>query len=251
MKKEQTHFGYKTVDAGKKTAMVGNVFTSVAQKYDLMNDLMSFGLHRLWKDKMVEMIPIKSGMKILDMAGGTGDISFRILKKAKVVNRKIDITVCDINAEMLEQGRARAINKGIISGISWKQGDAEKLPFRNAQFDFYAIAFGIRNVTNINNAIKEAYRVLKPGGQFICLEFSNVNNPIFKKVYDAYSFKAIPRIGHAITGDRAAYQYLVESIRKFPRKDLFSKMIERSGFEEVTVKTFNQGIVAIHRGIKE
>lgn len=250
MKKEQTHFGYKQVDAQKKASLVGEVFSSVAGKYDLMNDLMSFGLHRIWKDRMVSFVNPSEGERLLDVAGGTGDIAFRIWKKARKNGARIEITVCDINEEMLAQGRAKAIDNNIIEGVEWQQGDAEKLPFEDNSFDYYTIAFGIRNVTHIDKVLKETYRVLKPGGQFVCMEFSQVKNQILAKAYEAYSFKVIPQIGQMVAGDRESYQYLVESIRKFPDKEKFAKMIEKAGFDEVSITSLNQGIVAIHQGWK-
>lgn len=250
-KKEQADFGYRKVDAVKKAGLVDEVFSSVANRYDLMNDLMSGGLHRLWKDKFVGGITLKKGTNILDMAGGTGDIAFRILEKAKKQRASINITISDINEEMLGQGRVRAIDRGIVEGVEWQQADAEKLPFKKDSFDCYTIAFGIRNVTHIDKALKEAFRVLKPGGHFYCLEFSNVNNPLLKKIYDVYSFEMIPRIGRAVTGNKDAYQYLVESIRKFPDRDRFTQMIEKAGFAKVHSKSLTKGVVAIHTGVKE
>ena len=251
MAKKQADFGYKKVDADKKAGLVGEVFSSVATKYDLMNDLMSAGLHRIWKDKFTNKIILKKGLKLIDVAGGTGDIAFRLYKKAKESGKNIEITICDINSEMLEQGRARAIDRNILKGIEWKQGDAQKLPFKNNTFDCYTIAFGIRNVTQIDKALQEAYRVLKPGGKFYCLEFSKVANPLLAKLYDVYSFSVIPKVGGMVAGNEDAYQYLVESIRKFPDRDKFSKMIREAGFQNVQSEMLNMGVVAIHEGQKK
>jgi demethylmenaquinone methyltransferase/2-methoxy-6-polyprenyl-1,4-benzoquinol methylase len=190
-------------------------------------------------------------MKFLDVAGGTGDIAFRIWNKAKNENKDIEIIISDINDEMLEEGRKKAIDKGYLSGIDWQQANAEELPFKDEEFDYYTIAFGIRNVTHIDKALKDAYRVLKPGGKFVCMEFSNVENPLFRKIYDVFSFEAIPRMGDLIAGDKESYQYLVESIRKFPPKEEFSRMIRSAGFKKISVKSFNHGVVAIHTGVKE
>ncbi len=211
-----------------------------------MNDLMSAGIHRVWKNKMIEEIDLKNNSKIIDLAGGTGDIAFRIAKKAKKSGLSINIKVTDINQEMLNVGKKRAIDLNLFSDLDFICCDGEKLCFENDSFDFFTIAFGIRNFTNINAALLEAYRVLKPGGKFICLEFSKVNDYFLQKFYDIYSFNIIPKIGEIILKDRASYQYLVESIRKFPSQEDFKKMIEKAGFKNVRYKNLNFGIAAIH-----
>lgn len=241
----KTHFGFKTVDESAKAGMVRGVFDSVASKYDLMNDAMSGGLHRLWKREMVSMLGLKDGMKILDVAGGTGDIAFRMRDAANV-----DVTVCDINHAMLYEGVNRALDMNRREGLSWVCGNAESLPVPDNTFDIYTIAFGIRNVTHIDRALEEAYRVLKIGGRFLCLEFSHIENPLMAKAYDAYSFNIIPRMGGALTGDAAAYQYLVESIRCFPPQREFVRMIEKAGFGNVTYRNMTGGVVALHSGRK-
>lgn len=257
--KEQntTHFGFQTVDKQAKQGLVRNVFDSVAQKYDIMNDVMSAGLHRVWKNDMIAVLRPEPGMKLLDVAGGTGDIAFRFLDATEKyasdqeqINPAAEVTVCDINASMLEVGRDRAIDRGILKNIEWVCGNAESLAFPDNSFDAYTIAFGIRNVTNIDKALLEAHRVLKPGGRFLCLEFSKVDLPLIDKIYDAYSFHLLPRFGEMITGDRDSYQYLVESIRQFPPQDRFKSMIEDAGFKRVSYRNMTGGVVALHSGWK-
>lgn len=248
----ETHFGFKTVGENQKSSLVKDVFNSVASKYDVMNDLMSAGMHRIWKDRMVKEIKFDQSQdyKALDVAGGTGDIAFRILKKAHSENVKINIEVADINEEMLKVGKDRAIDQNHFKDLNFNVCDGEKLPYENDSFDYYTIAFGIRNFTNIQNGLNEAFRVLKPGGKFICLEFSKVNSLPLAKLYDFYSFKAIPKIGKIVAKDESSYQYLVESIRKFPNQENFKKMIETAGFSNVSYQSLNFGIVAIHVGYK-
>ena len=240
-----THFGFQSVAEEEKESLVRGVFDSVASRYDLMNDLMSGGLHRLWKNDMVGWLCPRAGMKILDVAGGTGDIAFRMLKRATC-----HVTVCDINQPMLDEGRDRAINRNILDNIKWVCGNAESLPFPDRHFDAYTIAFGIRNVTHIDQALKEAFRVLKTGGRFMCLEFSHLKHDWMQKCYDAYSFNAIPPIGKMVTGKSEPYQYLVESIRQFPKQDAFVDMITAAGFGNVQYRDLTQGVVAIHSGRK-
>ncbi|MBL4800939.1 MAG: bifunctional demethylmenaquinone methyltransferase/2-methoxy-6-polyprenyl-1,4-benzoquinol methylase UbiE [Emcibacter sp.] len=251
---ETTHFGFKTVDKQAKQGMVRNVFDSVAEKYDIMNDVMSGGLHRLWKNDMIRVLRPEPGHKLLDVAGGTGDIAFRFLDAAEKRENSdsiaAEVTVCDINAEMLKVGRDRAIDRGILRNIEWVCGNAECLSFPNNSFEAYTIAFGIRNVTNIDKALAEAHRVLKPGGRFLCLEFSKVHTPLLKKIYDTYSFHLLPRFGEMITGDRESYQYLVESIRQFPSQEKFKTMIEDAGFKRVTYRNMTGGVVALLSGWK-
>jgi ubiquinone/menaquinone biosynthesis methyltransferase len=253
MEKDKTHFGFKEVDRDQKASLVKEIFSGVAKKYDLMNDLMSAGVHRLWKNKMVEEINFsdaKKSYRTIDLAGGTGDIAFRIFKKAHAQNVKCAIDVVDINQEMLDVGKNRAVDLNLFSDLQFTCCDGEKLCFADESFDFFTIAFGIRNFTNINAALVEAYRVLKPGGKFICLEFSKVNDYFLQKIYDTYSFNVIPKIGEIILKDRASYQYLVESIRKFPTQDEFKKMIENAGFKNASYQNLTFGAAAIDIGEK-
>lgn len=244
---EKNWFGEKPVSPEEKTGLVRGVFDSVADKYDLMNDLMSGGLHRLWKDRLMREIRPRPGLAYLDVAGGTGDIAFRIKKRARA---QTPITICDLNENMLSVGRNRAIDRGWLDGFEWVTGNAEALPFPDCSFDVYTIAFGLRNVTHIDTALREAVRVLRPGGRFFCLEFSHVEDPFMARAYDAYSFGLIPKIGRFVAKDTDSYQYLVESIRKFPRqKDLAARMAA-AGMERATYKNLSGGIVAIHQGLK-
>lgn len=244
-----TSYGFETVEAGEKQQKVDEVFHRVARRYDIMNDLMSGGLHRLWKDAMVAWLaPSKRpGWTVLDVAGGTGDIAFRIVEASQ---RNAHATVLDINGSMLEVGRERALKRGLEAHTDFVEANAEELPFEDASFDAYTIAFGIRNVPDIEAALREAYRVLKPGGRFLCLEFSEVEVPGLDRFYEAWSFGAIPRIGGLVTGDAEPYQYLVESIRKFPSQRRFAEMIEAAGFDRVTWRNYSGGIAAAHSGWK-
>jgi demethylmenaquinone methyltransferase/2-methoxy-6-polyprenyl-1,4-benzoquinol methylase len=245
---ETTHFGFRDVGAGEKQALVNDVFHSVASRYDLMNDLMSAGLHRLWKDIMIDVLnPPKSDapFALLDVAGGTGDIAFRA---AKTSGAGFRATVCDINGDMLTVGRERATKQHLDDRVSFVEGNAEALAFPDRSFDAYTIAFGIRNVPRIDLALSEAFRVLKPGGRFLCLEFSAVDVPGLDRLYDLYSFRVIPQVGRAVTGDAEAYRYLVESIRKFPRAAIFADMIRAAGFARVKWDILSGGIVALHSG---
>jgi demethylmenaquinone methyltransferase/2-methoxy-6-polyprenyl-1,4-benzoquinol methylase len=248
--KEDTHFGEKTVPMADKQGLVDDVFHSVARRYDLMNDLMSGGLHRAWKDALVTAVnPPKSGrdFALLDLAGGTGDVAFRVVEAG---GAGVRVTVCDINADMLSVGRERARERGHDFAVTFEQGNAEELPYPDRHFDCITIAFGIRNVPRIERALAEAYRVLRIGGRFLCLEFSSVDLPGLSSLYDVYSYNVIPRIGEAVTGDRDAYQYLVESIRKFPKPPAFAKMIEAAGFRRVSFTSMTAGVVALHSGWK-
>lgn len=236
-----THFGFKTVREEEKADLVRGVFDSVAPKYDLMNDLMSLGIHRAWKNRLMDKLRPHAGQKLLDVGGGTGDIAFKYLEHGGD-----DVTVFDINSEMLAVGRDRAIDKGILSGITWMQGNAEELPFADATFDAYTIAFCIRNVTRIDRALREARRVLKPGGHFLCLEFSRVVQPGLNQIYDLYSFSILPKLGEIIAKDRESYQYLAESIRRFPDQETFKAMIEDAGFGVATYENLTGGISCIH-----
>lgn len=236
-----THFGFKTVREGDKVDMVRGVFDSVAPKYDLMNDLMSLGIHRAWKNRLMDKLRPHAGQKLLDVGGGTGDIAFKYMERGGE-----DVTVYDINDEMLAVGRDRAIDKGLLTGIEWMQGNAEKLPFADATFDAYTIAFCIRNVTHIDKALAEARRVLKPGGHFLCLEFSKVVQPGLNKIYDTYSFSILPKLGELFANDRDSYQYLAESIRRFPDQETFKSMITDAGFGQVSYENLTGGISCIH-----
>ncbi len=245
---ETTHFGFRDVPVDDKQTLVNDVFHSVAQRYDLMNDLMSGGLHRVWKDVMINTLnPPRSDapFALLDVAGGTGDIAFRA---AKAAGHGFQATVCDINSDMLAVGRERAEKAHLDHQVSFVEGNAEALAFPDRNFDAYTIAFGIRNVPRIDQALREAYRVLKPGSRFLCLEFSTVDVPGLDKIYDLFSFKVIPPLGRAITGDADSYQYLVESIRKFPKPNAFAEMIRDAGFARVSHQILSGGIVALHSG---
>jgi demethylmenaquinone methyltransferase/2-methoxy-6-polyprenyl-1,4-benzoquinol methylase len=245
----ETSYGYKQVGAGDKQSLVNDVFHRVANRYDVRNDLMSGGLHRLWKDELVAWLnPSKRpGWQLLDVAGGTGDIAFRIVE---ATNRQGHATVLDINGSMLAVGRERAEKQGLTSSTDFVEANAEELPFADETFDAYTIAFGIRNVPRIETALAEAHRVLKPGGRFLCLEFSEVDMPLLDKVYEAWSFNAIPRIGQVVTGDGEPYSYLVESIRKFPNQENFAAMIRNAGFDRVSFRNYSGGIAALHSGWK-
>jgi demethylmenaquinone methyltransferase/2-methoxy-6-polyprenyl-1,4-benzoquinol methylase len=245
---KQADFGFRRVPLADKQAMVDGVFDSVARRYDLMNDLMSGGLHRAWKDVLVaEVNPPKGdrAFALLDVAGGTGDVAFRVTKAGGVGTH---VTVADINTEMLAVGRQRADEQGL--DVTFIEGNAEKLPLPDRAFDVVTIAFGIRNVPRIDVALAEAHRVLRIGGRFLCLEFSNVDVPGLDRIYDLYSFNVIPTIGRAVTGDAEAYRYLVESIRKFPKPAVFAEMIRKAGFRRVSHQPLTGGVVAIHSGWK-
>ncbi|MES0194820.1 bifunctional demethylmenaquinone methyltransferase/2-methoxy-6-polyprenyl-1,4-benzoquinol methylase UbiE [Mesorhizobium sp. C264A] len=245
----ETSYGFKKVGPGDKQPLVNDVFHKVANRYDLMNDLMSAGLHRLWKDAMVTWLnpPKRPGWKVLDVAGGTGDIAFRIVDAS---HGNAHATVLDINGSMLSVGRDRAEKKRLSGNTDFVEANAEELPFTDSTFDAYTIAFGIRNVPRIDVALTEAFRVLKPGGRFLCLEFSEVEMPLLDKVYEAWSFNAIPQIGKMVTGEGEPYSYLVESIRKFPNQQNFAAMITRAGFGRVSFRNYSGGIAALHSGWK-
>ncbi len=229
--------------ADDKSRLVHGVFSSVARRYDLMNDLMSVGIHRLWKADMVDWLRPRPGQRVVDVAGGTGDVAFRILERAGADTR---VVVCDVTSDMLEVGRDRAFDRGVCGGIDWVCGDAESVPLATASQDAYTIAFGLRNVSDIERALREARRVLKPGGRFLCLEFSRVVVPGLKALYDAYSFAWLPRLGAAVTGDRDAYQYLVESIRQFPDQERFAALIAAAGLGNVRYRNLSGGVAALH-----
>ena len=240
-----TSFGFREVPEDQKETLVREVFSSVARNYDLMNDLMSAGVHRLWKDAMVEWLNPQPGWRVLDVAGGTGDIALRIARAVR--GGDAEITVCDINPDMVAEGVRRAKGEG---GIRWIAGDAEALPVPDASFDAYTIAFGIRNVTHIDKALAEARRVLKPGGRFLCLEFSRVQAPGLDFLYDKFSFNVLPALGQIVAGDGEAYRYLVESIRRFPPQAAFAKMIEQAGLSRVQFRNLTGGIAAMHSAWK-
>jgi demethylmenaquinone methyltransferase / 2-methoxy-6-polyprenyl-1,4-benzoquinol methylase len=244
MSESETDFGYRQVKAEDKARLVRQVFDSVSPRYDLMNDLMSGGVHRLWKAELIDWLAPRPGQVLLDVAGGTGDIAERFLKRA---GNGVAI-VCDINESMLDQGRDRAIDTGRLSGIAWLCGNAERLPIADRSVDAYTIAFGLRNVTDKRAALTEARRVLKPGGRFLCLEFSRVEVPGLRQLYDFYSFGVLPLLGAAVARDRAAYQYLVESIRRFPPQAELARMMEAAGLERVRFRNLTGGIAALHSG---
>jgi demethylmenaquinone methyltransferase/2-methoxy-6-polyprenyl-1,4-benzoquinol methylase len=244
---DTAHFGARQVPLGDKQALVDDVFRSVARRYDLMNDLMSFGLHRAWKDALVTAVdpPKTVPFAHLDIAGGTGDVGFRVLQAG---GGRTHVTVCDINADMLAVGRERAAAQGLGGALSFVEANAEAMPFPDRSFDAASIAFGIRNVTRIEAALAEAHRVLKIGGKFVCLEFSAVDVPGLDRLYDLYSFNVIPALGRAVAGDAESYRYLVESIRRFPKPQAFAGMMRTAGFARVSHQLMSGGIVALHSG---
>lgn len=246
MSDKTTHFGFETVREDEKAGRVQGVFSSVASKYDVMNDVMSVGIHRIWKNAMMDWLAPRAGQKLLDVAGGTGDISFKFLDRAGSGHA----TVLDITEQMLVEGRKRAEAASMTDSLDWVVGDAMALPFADNTFDVYTISFGIRNVTRPQEALNEAFRVLRPGGRLMVLEFSQLPNPMMQAAYDAYSFNVIPQMGKMITGDRDSYQYLVESIRKFPDQETFLEMVKLAGFENAKYRNFSLGIAALHSGWK-
>jgi len=241
-----THFGFETVREEDKAGRVQGVFSSVASKYDIMNDVMSGGVHRIWKDAMMDWLAPRPGQRLLDVAAGTGDISFRFLKRAGSGHS----TVLDITESMLVEGRKRAEAESMHDQLDWVVGDAMALPFPDNTFDVYTISFGIRNVTRPQEALNEAFRVLRPGGRLMVLEFSQLPNPMMQKAYDAYSFNVIPRMGQIIAGDRESYQYLVESIRNFPDQETFLGMVRAAGFDNAKYRNLTLGVAALHSGWK-
>jgi len=242
-----THFGYKDVPTEEKQAMVADVFHSVAAKYDVMNDLMSFGVHRLWKRFTIDMSGVRPGNKVLDLAGGTGDLT---KKFSKIVGPAGKVVLADINSSMLEVGRERLTNQGYVGNIEYVQANAQYLPFEDNTFDAITIAFGLRNVTDKDEALRSMFRVLKPGGRLLVLEFSQTKNPLLKKAYDLYSFTALPFMGKLVTNDSESYKYLAESIRMHPDQETLKGMMEDAGFNRVSYHNMTGGMVALHRGIK-
>ncbi|GAA6175906.1 bifunctional demethylmenaquinone methyltransferase/2-methoxy-6-polyprenyl-1,4-benzoquinol methylase UbiE [Sulfitobacter pacificus] len=246
MNDKTTHFGSQTVPEDDKAGMVRSLFSDVANKYDIMNDVMSVGIHRIWKEAMMDWLAPRAGQKLLDVAGGTGDVSFKFLKRAGAGHA----TVCDLTEGMLVEGRKRAEAAAMADSLDWVVGDAMALPFEDNTFDVYTISFGIRNVTRPQEALNEAYRVLRPGGRLMVLEFSQLPNPMMQKAYDLYSFNVIPRMGQVIANDRDSYQYLVESIRNFPDQETFLSMVRAAGFEQAKYRNLTMGIAALHSGWK-
>jgi demethylmenaquinone methyltransferase/2-methoxy-6-polyprenyl-1,4-benzoquinol methylase len=243
MDEDKTWFGFRRVEAAEKPALVRGVFERVAGRYDLMNDLMSGGIHRLWKADLIDWLAPKCGEVLLDVAGGTGDIAFRFLGRA---GKNAHAVVCDLTPAMLSVGRDRAIDRGIVAGIDWLAGDAQDLPLAERSVDAYTIAFGLRNVTDIDRALAEARRVLKPGGRFICLEFSQVVLPLLKQLYDLYSFRVLPLMGRIVAGDRDSYVYLVESIRRFPAQAALIERMSAAGLSRASYRNLSGGIAALH-----
>jgi demethylmenaquinone methyltransferase / 2-methoxy-6-polyprenyl-1,4-benzoquinol methylase len=241
----EADFGFRRVSEDEKTRLVRGVFDSVAARYDLMNDLMSGGIHRLWKAELIDQLAPRPGQLLLDLAGGTGDVARRFIKRAGPGGH---VVVCDINESMLHRGRDRSIDGGILDGIAWIVGDAAELPLASASVDACTISFGLRNVTRIAAALREARRVLRPGGRFLCLEFSRVEGALLRRAYDLYSFAILPRLGQAVARDRDAYQYLIESIRRFPPQAELAAMMREAGFEQVRWRNLSGGIAAIHSG---
>lgn len=242
-----THFGYEQVKASEKEAKVASVFHSVAQKYDVMNDLMSFGIHRLWKKVAIELSGVRPGHRVLDLAGGTGDLTKEF---SKLVGPEGKVVLADINASMLEVGRTKLTNQGYVGNIDYVQANAERLPFASNQFDLITIAFGLRNVTDKQQALNDMARILKPGGRLLVLEFSKPTNPLMAKAYDLYSFTALPLMGRLIAGDADSYRYLAESIRMHPDQETLKSMLETAGLKEATYHNLTSGVVAIHTGVK-
>ncbi|MDA3859082.1 MAG: bifunctional demethylmenaquinone methyltransferase/2-methoxy-6-polyprenyl-1,4-benzoquinol methylase UbiE [Roseovarius sp.] len=246
MSDKTTHFGFETVPEAEKAGRVRGVFGNVASKYDVMNDAMSMGIHRIWKDAMMDWLAPRAGQRLLDVAGGTGDVSFRFLKRAGSGHA----TVLDLTEQMLIEGRKRAEADQMAASLDWVVGDAMALPFEDNTFDVYTISFGIRNVTRPQEALNEAFRVLRPGGRLMVLEFSQIPNDMMQKVYDLYSFNIIPRLGQVIANDRDSYQYLVESIRQFPDQETFLQMVRDAGFGQAKYRNLSLGIACLHSGWK-
>jgi demethylmenaquinone methyltransferase / 2-methoxy-6-polyprenyl-1,4-benzoquinol methylase len=244
----RTDFGFRQVPERQKAPLIRAIFDSVAERYDLMNDLMSAGIHRWWKDELVASLKPHPGQRLLDVAGGTGDIALRALPRLLGAGQVAGtgVVVCDTSAAMLAIGRARGLDQGILAGIEWVCADAERLPVADRSVDLYTVGFGLRNVTHIDRALAEARRVLKPGGRFFCLEFTPEITPILQPLYDLYSFQIVPLLGQIVSGGRDAYTYLVESIRRFPRQSEFAEMIARAGFDQIKFRNLTGGVAALH-----
>ena len=247
MQNKYTDFGFSRVRSKDKSNLVKKIFENVSGRYDLMNDFMSFGIHRIWKESMLDWLAPRRGQNLIDVAGGTGDIAFNFIKRAKT---GANATILDLTESMMIEGKKKTIDLPKESQINWVCGDAMMMPFNNSIFDVYTISFGIRNVTNISKTLSEAYRVLKPGGRLMILEFSSVNNDLISWIYDKYSFNIIPKLGEFVSNDRESYQYLVESIRKFPNQEKFSEMIVNEGFKKVKYRDLTFGIAALHSAWK-
>ena len=243
--RKPTDFGFRVVPESEKPALVRALFDGVAGRYDLMNDLMSGGIHRLWKNAMIDWLAPRPGLELIDLAGGTGDIAFRILDRIGAAGPG-RITVCDLSLEMIEIGRTRAWDRGIVTGIDWICGDAENLPLRDGSADAITMAFGIRNVTHIDRTLSEARRILKPGGRFLCLEFCPEVHPLLAPLYERYSFRVLPWLGAMVQRDRESYEYLAESIRRFPEPDRFAAIIADAGLSQVKIRRLSGGIAALH-----
>ena len=247
MQNKYTDFGFSRVKSKDKSNLVKKIFENVSNRYDLMNDFMSLGIHRVWKESMLDWLAPRRGQSLIDVAGGTGDIAFNFIKRAKT---GANATILDLTESMMIEGKKKTIDLPEESQINWVCGDAMRMPFSNSTFDVYTISFGIRNVTNISKTLSEAYRVLKPGGRLMILEFSSVNNDLISWIYDKYSFNIIPKLGEFVSNDRESYQYLVESIRKFPNQEKFSEMIINEGFRKVKYRDLTFGIAALHSAWK-
>ena len=247
MQNKYTDFGFSRVKSKDKSNLVKKIFENVSGRYDLMNDFMSLGIHRVWKESMLDWLAPRRGQSLIDVAGGTGDIAFNFIKRAKT---GANATILDLTESMMIEGKKKTIDLPEESQINWVCGDAMRMPFSDRTFDVYTISFGIRNVTNISKTLSEAYRVLKPGGRLMILEFSSVNNDLISWIYDKYSFNIIPKLGEFVSNDRESYQYLVESIRKFPNQEKFSEMIINEGFRKVKYRDLTFGIAALHSAWK-
>ena len=247
MQNKYTDFGFSRVKSKDKSNLVKKIFENVSGRYDLMNDFMSLGIHRVWKKSMLDWLAPRRGQSLIDVAGGTGDIAFNFIKRAKT---GASATILDLTESMMIEGQKKTIDLPEESQINWVCGDAMRMPFSDSTFDVYTISFGIRNVTNISKTLSEAYRVLKPGGRLMILEFSSVNNDLISWIYDKYSFNIIPKLGEFVSNDRESYQYLVESIRKFPNQEKFSEMIINEGFRKVKYRDLTFGIAALHSAWK-